>query len=77
MFRRPLTMNQKQRITNTLFWTVAAGAVATVALPSILPCPALDRNRQANSVYSDDEQAVHCTQRDDRTVVITDAKPDR
>ncbi|KAL1926895.1 hypothetical protein VTP01DRAFT_5225 [Rhizomucor pusillus] len=44
---RPLNHLQKQRITSNLFVIVALGAVATVAAPTIFPCPAFDQNDKA------------------------------
>lgn len=41
---RHLNHSQKQRITSNLFTAVAAGAVLTVAGPTLLPCPAYDQN---------------------------------
>lgn len=36
---RPLNYAQKQRLTTQLFYAVAAGAVFTVAAPTLFPCP--------------------------------------
>ncbi|CAO3610835.1 unnamed protein product [Cunninghamella blakesleeana] len=38
---------QRQKITNNLFVVVALGAVVTVALPTLFPCPAFDHNDKA------------------------------
>ncbi|ORY93421.1 hypothetical protein BCR43DRAFT_496915 [Syncephalastrum racemosum] len=44
---RPLNHLQKQRITSNLFVLVALGAIATVAAPTLFPCPAFDQNDKA------------------------------
>lgn len=44
---RPLNHLQRQRITSNLFVMVALGAVATVAAPTVFPCPAFDQNDKA------------------------------
>ncbi|KAL1921742.1 uncharacterized protein VTP21DRAFT_10384 [Calcarisporiella thermophila] len=44
---RPITNLQRQRITLTLFFSVAIGAVITVAAPAFMPCPAFEDNRKA------------------------------
>ncbi|KAJ9076452.1 hypothetical protein DSO57_1026023 [Entomophthora muscae] len=36
---RPLNYAQKQQLTTRLFYAVAAGAVFTVAAPTLFPCP--------------------------------------
>lgn len=74
MISRSLTFAQKQKITNSLFWTVAIGAVFTVALPSLLPCPAMDKSRKAGTVYAEgDEREGSNTKEDNvrRKVIIT------
>ncbi|KAI9305380.1 hypothetical protein BJ944DRAFT_287858 [Cunninghamella echinulata] len=38
---------QRQRLTNNLFVVVAFGAVVTVALPTLFPCPAFDHHDKA------------------------------
>lgn len=74
MFPRSLTHAQRQKLTNSLFWTCAVGAIFTVALPSILPCPAI-KSRQSGLVYADGQESdsqkrdgTAC--RDTRTVLI-------
>ncbi|KAK3825213.1 MAG: hypothetical protein J3Q66DRAFT_327235 [Benniella sp.] len=42
---RPLTLLQKQRITLSLFFTVAVGAVFTVAAPAFVPWQVVDNKR--------------------------------
>ncbi|KAG0245730.1 hypothetical protein B0O80DRAFT_496272 [Mortierella sp. GBAus27b] len=42
---RPLTLLQKQRITLSLFFTVAVGAVFTVAAPAFVPWQVVDSKR--------------------------------
>ncbi|KAG0180075.1 hypothetical protein DFQ29_001257 [Apophysomyces sp. BC1021] len=44
---KPLNHLQRQRITSNLFFIVAVGAVATVAAPTLFPCPAFDHNDKA------------------------------
>ncbi|KAI8148476.1 hypothetical protein BJV82DRAFT_592250 [Fennellomyces sp. T-0311] len=44
---KPLNHLQRQRITSNLFVVVALGAVATVAAPTLFPCPAFDQNDKA------------------------------
>ncbi|SAM04376.1 hypothetical protein [Absidia glauca] len=44
---RTLNHLQRQRLTSNLFTVVALGAVVTVALPTIFPCPAFDHNDKA------------------------------
>lgn len=56
MLPRSLTFAQKQRLTNSLFWTCAGAAVFVVALPSFLPCPAI-KSQKAGVVYADDDQS--------------------
>ncbi|KAF9366486.1 hypothetical protein BGX34_002359 [Mortierella sp. NVP85] len=67
---RPLTLLQKQRITLSLFFTVAVGAVFTVAAPAFVPwqvvdnkrAQALDQQRRQGKdfhVIEDRRQAVH------------------
>lgn len=45
--RRQLTHRQKSLLTTIAFYSAGIGAFATVALPSILPCPAYDDGRVA------------------------------
>lgn len=67
---RPLTLLQKQRITLSLFFTVAVGAVFTVAAPAFVPwqvvddkrAQALDQQRRQGKdfhVIEDRRQAAH------------------
>ncbi|KAG9323913.1 hypothetical protein KVV02_006279 [Mortierella alpina] len=42
---RPLTLLQRQRITLSLFFTVAVGAVFTVAAPAFVPWQVVDKKR--------------------------------
>ncbi|KAG2221031.1 hypothetical protein INT45_009280 [Circinella minor] len=44
---KPLNHLQRQRITSNLFVLVALGAIATVAAPTLFPCPAFDQNDKA------------------------------
>lgn len=44
---RTLNHLQRQRITSNLFVVVAMGAVVTVALPTLFPCPAFNNNDKA------------------------------
>lgn len=53
---RHLNHSQKQRITSNLFAAVAAGAVLTVAGPTLLPCPAYDQNDK--SAFLEEQEKV-------------------
>ncbi|ORZ22172.1 hypothetical protein BCR42DRAFT_405638 [Absidia repens] len=44
---RTLNHLQRQRLTSNLFVVVAMGAVVTVALPTLFPCPAFNNNDKA------------------------------
>ncbi|CAO3595172.1 unnamed protein product [Absidia cylindrospora] len=44
---RTLNHLQRQRLTSNLFVVVAMGAVLTVALPTLFPCPAFNNNDKA------------------------------
>lgn len=72
MLLRSLTFAQKQKLTNTLFWTCAAGSVIVVALPSILPCPAI-KSQKAGLVYAEDGKTIQSQpqQADTRQVLIS------
>ncbi|KAI8075025.1 hypothetical protein BC940DRAFT_363077 [Gongronella butleri] len=55
---------QRQRLTSNLFVVVAAGAVVTVALPTLFPCPAFDQNDKAARLearrkYKEKQVIVH------------------
>jgi hypothetical protein len=38
---KPLTAVQRQQITSSLFWLLGVGAIATVAAPTFIGCPAV------------------------------------
>lgn len=50
-FPRSLTMSQRRKLTSALFYTTAASAVITVALPSVIPCPAYRDGRAASYAH--------------------------
>lgn len=76
MIPRSLTYAQKQKLTNALFWTCAAGAIFTVALPSFLPCPVI-KTAKAGLVYAEDGTQIEPVakhKRDSRQVLIAARK---
>jgi hypothetical protein len=70
MFGRTLTYAQKQKLTNSLFYTVAAGAIITVALPSLLPCPVKSTKNVAGMVYAEDGPQQKGAKKDRRQIKI-------
>ncbi|KAI8056932.1 hypothetical protein BDF22DRAFT_773491 [Syncephalis plumigaleata] len=62
---RSFTAAQRHQITGSLFWLLGAGAVATVAAPALLPCPAIERTRnddessRTRSLNTSSEHAAH------------------
>lgn len=71
MFSRNLTFAQKQKLTNTLFWTCAIGSILVVALPSLLPCPAI-KAKKGGLVYAEDGKSTQKAQHvDAREVVVS------
>lgn len=74
MWTKSLTYAQKQKLTTTLFYSVAVGAVAVVAIPNILPCPAVDRTRTAGRVYADEkDRALQHGLPDERRKIVVEA----
>ncbi|ORX60598.1 hypothetical protein DM01DRAFT_1332726 [Hesseltinella vesiculosa] len=64
MRMRSLNHLQRQRLTSNLFVVVAAGAVVTVALPTIFPCPAFEQSDktarlEAQEKYKQKQVIVH------------------
>ncbi|BFZ54927.1 hypothetical protein PYCC9005_001964 [Savitreella phatthalungensis] len=81
MYRIPrsLTYAQKQRLTNSLFWTVALSTVVVVALPSILPCPARQTRPAGFAFYTeskDGEQESTDAKVDKRKVIVKQSSAD-